>query len=170
MLLPHESPGHNQHELLVASIKTAAEDAYQKVAENTGIPIADVHFQEGPCNDITDSIIDTLASQGHQATRTNRVVWPDRKYGPSGESIAILHQDSTNSLHHSYGVVDVVDGTQEERLVFDATWQQLLSPELRTADLPKVLVGTHEKVTEQARSFGIINPELLKLYAKRREL
>lgn len=70
------------------------------------------------------------------------------------EGIAHVRHDSRhghNVNEHRYAVLDIND----EEIVIDPTWQQFLSPHLRSPELPRTLIGTREEVIAIALAAGV---------------
>ncbi len=154
---------------LESQVLSAADAAYEAVSQSHEVPLDEVHFTDGMCNPVTDNMIALLAESGVTAERTNRVVWPDRKWGPNGEKIAIMSQaEDQRTLAHAFGKIIEGSGADAKMVFFDATWQQLLPPEERTPEKPKVLFGTPLEIINQARTFGIKNKALLDLWSSHR--
>lgn len=58
---------------------------------------------------------------------------------------------------HSYVVVNP---SEVDELVIDATWQQFLPDDKVNEDTPKVLVGSRDDIIKRARAYGVIEPAL----------
>ena len=66
---------------------------------------------------------------------------------------------NTSQLTHYYPV-----SKRDPSLIADPTWQQFLPVDLRQPTVPRVLAGERQEVIESARSFGIVDPAVLRLW------
>lgn len=166
---PYQNP---EMQVLLADVDSAAEAALQDYAIERNLPFEEAHFTQVPgqtfCAFVSKHMITDLTKKGYTFTHPlgeRRITYVGWRFDPDGKPLPIDQQPEGSAVIHRFPVIDT-DGTPEGRVIADATWQQFLSPEQRSRDLPKVLAGTSEGVRQQLLSWGFNDPQLLRIWER----
>ncbi len=152
---------------LLEDVSVVGEEALHAVAYERGFSFEDAHFQEA-CGPVTDIMIPELTKLGYNipSKRGERhMTFVGWKYDEHGTSLPINEQPEKSAVVHRFPVIDF-DGTPEHEVIADATWQQFLTPQQRTPDLPKVLAGTREDVQAFLEGKGLDGKDLVSIWQK----
>lgn len=136
-----ELPTTPSHLDLIADIDSAAEHAYEALAES-GLPKGQIHRMQ-ICYEATDLLLRDLLKRGHKARHE-------------------IHTDEARFVDQNYVVVQTPEGHE---IIADPTWQLYVPEESITSTTPKVLVGTRDEAIAIARDHGVSNKKL-KLWEK----
>jgi hypothetical protein len=125
------SPAVVARESFLADAAAASDHAYQVVAQQEHVSPDEV-YKMPLCRQVASLMVKSLSDCGHRVDQEVRVIG--------------------RVFDHSYVTASPGRGVEQ---IIDPTWQQFLPADRRTAELPKVLVGSRAKVVARARSYGV---------------
>jgi len=125
-----------------ANIQAVAERAYQMIAKVFGVPYETAHRQT-LCVTASDFMLRALLRDGDP-------------------TVDQVERDvvGLDAGHHDY-LVSTAEGGER---IIDSTWQQFLPAEAPAQHLPRVLIGSRERVMAQAQVAGIHDPQVLDVW------
>lgn len=120
---------------LLGDIEVCAANAYQRTAPLFPEHDPDILHTRGICTTMSRFMVANLARLGYDSGVVTGRPNAGKFEGIVDEKFPVT---TLRSLFHKYPVINL----SGRKIIADPTWQQMLEPEVRTPDLPRVLIAT----------------------------